>query len=187
MLRAARLRTRALSLFRQRPGARHGRDRRVCEDPARQEIRRDPWGPYRRRARLGDHPRAGGGARERVHGRGGRTRDPRPPHDVGSGGASGARFPRPGCGHVSGTPKDPVAVVLGWRRSRPVEDVWQRGVISVLAAVGALLVGLLAAVADRLLGFAGLVAWGVLGAVIGAAASRWAIAGAAGRGPGGDA
>jgi hypothetical protein len=80
-----------------------------------------------------------------------------------------------------------VAVLFGWRRSRPVENVWQRGVISVLAAVGALLVGLLAAVADRLLGFAGLVAWGILGAVIGAAASRWAIAGAAGRGPGGDA
>jgi hypothetical protein len=47
--------------------------------------------------------------------------------------------------------------------------------------VGALLVGFLAAVADRLLGFAGLVAWGILSAVVGAAASRWAIAGTAGR------
>jgi hypothetical protein len=80
-----------------------------------------------------------------------------------------------------------VAVLFGWRRSRPVENLWQRGVISVLAAVGALLVGVLAAVADRLLGFAGLVAWGILGAVVGAAGSRWAIAGAAGHGPEGDA
>ncbi len=73
-----------------------------------------------------------------------------------------------------------VAVLFGWRRSRPIENLWQRGVIGVLAAVGALLVGLLAAVADRLLGFAGLVGWGILSAVVGAAASRWAIAGAAG-------
>ncbi len=71
-----------------------------------------------------------------------------------------------------------VAGVFGWRRSRPLENVWQGGVIGVLAAVGALLVGFLAAVADRLLGFPGLIAWGVLSAVVGMAASRWAIAGA---------
>jgi len=44
--------------------------------------------------------------------------------------------------------------------------------------VAALLVGFLAAVADRLLGFPGLIVWGVLSAVVGMAASRWAIAGA---------
>ena len=80
-----------------------------------------------------------------------------------------------------------VAVLFGWRRSRPVENLWQRGVISVLAAVGALLVGLLAAVADRLLGFPGLIGWGVLSVLVGVAASRWAVAGAAGRGPEGEA
>ncbi len=80
-----------------------------------------------------------------------------------------------------------VAVLFGWRRSRPVENLWQRGVISVPAAVGALLVGVMGAVADRLLGFAGLVAWGILSAVVGAAGSRWAVAGAAARGPEGEA
>ncbi|HTD70510.1 MAG TPA: hypothetical protein VK647_08630 [Gemmatimonadales bacterium] len=71
-----------------------------------------------------------------------------------------------------------VAGLFGWRRSRPLENLWQSGVIGVLAAVAALLVGFLAAVADRLLGFPGLIAWGVLSATAGTAASRWAIAGA---------
>ena len=73
-----------------------------------------------------------------------------------------------------------VAGMFGWRRSRPLENPWQSGVIGVLAAVGGLLVGFLAAVADRLLGFPGLIAWGLLSAAVGTAASRWAIAGAAG-------
>ncbi len=73
-----------------------------------------------------------------------------------------------------------VAGIFGWRRSRPLETLWQNGVIGVLAAVGALLVGFLAAVADRLLGFPGLIAWGLLSVAVGSAASRWAIAGAAG-------
>jgi len=71
-----------------------------------------------------------------------------------------------------------VAAAFGWRRSRPLENLWQSGVIGVLAGVAALLVGFLAAVADRLLGFPGLIAWGVLSAVVGMTASRWAIAGA---------
>jgi len=71
-----------------------------------------------------------------------------------------------------------VAGLFGWRRSRPLENLWQSGVIGVLAAVGALLVGFLAAVADRRLGFPGLIAWGALSATVGTAASRWAIAGA---------
>jgi len=71
-----------------------------------------------------------------------------------------------------------VAGLFGWRRSRPLENLWQSGVIGVLAAVAALLVGFLAAVADRLLGFPGLIAWGVLSATVGTAASRWATAGA---------
>jgi hypothetical protein len=70
-----------------------------------------------------------------------------------------------------------VAGLFGWRRSRPLENVWQSGVIGVLAAVAALLIGFLAAVADRLLGFPGLIAWGVLSGLVGSVASRWAIAG----------
>ena len=73
-----------------------------------------------------------------------------------------------------------VAGMFGWRRSRPLGNLWQNGVISVLAAVGALLVGFLAAVADRLLGFPGLIAWGLLSVAVGTAASRWAIAAAGG-------
>ena len=73
-----------------------------------------------------------------------------------------------------------VAGIFGWRRSRPLENLWQNGVIGVLAAVGALLVGFLAAVADQLLGFPGLIAWGLLSGAVGTAASRWATAGAAG-------
>jgi hypothetical protein len=79
-----------------------------------------------------------------------------------------------------------VAGLFGWRRSRPLDNLFQTGVIGVLAAVGALLVGFLAAVADRLLGFPGLIGWGVLSVLVGVAASRWAIAGAAGRGPEGE-
>ena len=68
-----------------------------------------------------------------------------------------------------------VAGMFGWRRSRPLENIWQSGVIGVLAAVAALLVVFLAAVADRLLGFPGLIAWAVLSAAVGTAASRWAM------------
>lgn len=72
-----------------------------------------------------------------------------------------------------------VAALFGWRRSRGIENVWQRGVIAVLAAVGALLVGFLAAVADRMLGLAGLVLWGAAAVGAGLAGSRWASRAAA--------
>jgi hypothetical protein len=70
-----------------------------------------------------------------------------------------------------------IAGFFGWRRSQALENVWQRGVIGVLAAVGALLVGFLAAVADRFLKLPGLVVWGALSLAVGMTASRWAIAG----------
>ncbi len=73
-----------------------------------------------------------------------------------------------------------VAAMFGWRRSQPLENVWQSGVIGVLAAVAALLIGFLAVVPDHLLGFPGLIAWAVLSAVVGTTASRWAIAGSDG-------
>lgn len=71
-----------------------------------------------------------------------------------------------------------LAAFFGWRRSGPIENVWQRGVIAVLATVGALIIGFLAAVADRLLGLLGLIIWGALAIAFGVAASRWAMRGA---------
>lgn len=70
-----------------------------------------------------------------------------------------------------------LAAFFGWRRSAAIENMWQRGVIAVLAAVGALLIGFLAALADRLLGLTGLILWGVLALSFGVAASRWAMRG----------
>ncbi|PYO44330.1 MAG: hypothetical protein DMD33_03250 [Gemmatimonadetes bacterium] len=70
-----------------------------------------------------------------------------------------------------------VAGLFGWRRSQALENLWQRGVIGVLAAVGALLVGFLAAVTDRFLMLPGLLVWGALSLAVGVTASRWAIAG----------
>ena len=54
-----------------------GRDRGLREDHSRREVRRDPRRAHRRRARHRADPRAGRGARERVHRRRGRSRDPR--------------------------------------------------------------------------------------------------------------
>lgn len=71
-----------------------------------------------------------------------------------------------------------VGAVFGWRRSQALDNLWQRGVITVLAAVGALLVGFLAAVAHRFLGIGGVVVWTALAAWFGVAGSRWAVRGA---------
>jgi MYXO-CTERM domain-containing protein len=68
-----------------------------------------------------------------------------------------------------------LAAFFSWRRSHPIENVWQRGVIAVLAAVGALLIGFLGALADRVLGLAGLIGWGVAAVAFGIAGSRWAV------------
>jgi len=70
-----------------------------------------------------------------------------------------------------------VAALFGGRRSLPLENLWQSGVIGVLAAVGALLVGFLAAVADWFLGLPGLIVWGAVTVSVGVAGSRWAITG----------
>ncbi|HYK83651.1 MAG TPA: hypothetical protein VEU55_10960 [Gemmatimonadales bacterium] len=74
-----------------------------------------------------------------------------------------------------------VSTLFGWRRSRPLENVWQRGVISVLAVFGALFLALLAAAIWHFLRFAGLLALtaGCFG--LGVAGSHWALAGAGGR------
>ena len=64
-----------------------------------------------------------------------------------------------------------------WYRSGALENIWQRGVIAVLGAVGALLAGFLGAPIYGLVGIPGLVAWVLLDIAAGIAASRWAIQG----------
>lgn len=65
----------------------------------------------------------------------------------------------------------------GWSRSFELGNIWQRGVIAVLGAVGAVLVGFLAAVVERFFGVAGMIVWLVVSIAFGAAGSRWAIRG----------
>ena len=66
---------------------------------------------------------------------------------------------------------------FGWVRSRAIDNIWQRGVIAVLAAIGALLVGFLAALAHGLGGVIGLVVWGAASLALGIVGSQWAIKG----------
>jgi hypothetical protein len=66
---------------------------------------------------------------------------------------------------------------FGWRRSLPVENLWQRGVVAVLAAVGALLIGFLGAVADGMMGLPGLIVWGAAALAFSTAGNRWAVRG----------
>jgi hypothetical protein len=67
-----------------------------------------------------------------------------------------------------------VAAGFGWWRSRPLDNIWQRGVIAVMAAVGAVIVAFIAWPVERLLGLLGLVAWGGASFVLGSAGSAWA-------------
>jgi hypothetical protein len=70
-----------------------------------------------------------------------------------------------------------VGAGFGWYRSRAIENIWQRGVIGVLAAVGAILVGFLAAPVDRFFGLAGMLIWLAASLWFGMAGSRWAVRG----------
>ena len=67
-----------------------------------------------------------------------------------------------------------VAAGFGWWRSRALDNIWQRGVIAVMAAVGALIIAFIAWPVDRLLGLTGLVIWGVASLLLGSASSVWA-------------
>ena len=62
----------------------------------------------------------------------------------------------------------------GWYRSASLDNIWQRGVIGVLAAVGAILIGFLAAPLDRFFGILGIVVWLLLNIAFGILATRWA-------------
>jgi len=70
-----------------------------------------------------------------------------------------------------------VGGACGWYRSASLDNVWQRGVIAVLAGVGAILIGFLAAPVDRFLGTLGLIVWLLLNIAFGILATRWAIRG----------
>jgi CHASE2 domain-containing sensor protein len=70
-----------------------------------------------------------------------------------------------------------VGFVGAWYRSAALENIWQRGVIAVLAAVGAILSGFLAAPLDRFLGLIGLFVWLLLNIACGIVAMRWAVKG----------
>jgi hypothetical protein len=72
-----------------------------------------------------------------------------------------------------------VAAFFGWRRSAALDNLWQRGVIAMLAAVGALLVNFLfAPFADYFLGMPGLALLAAGSVALGVAGSRWATRGA---------
>jgi hypothetical protein len=67
-----------------------------------------------------------------------------------------------------------VGGACGWYRSFSLDNIWQRGVIAVLAAVGAILAGFLAAPLDRFFGVLGMIVWLLLNVAVGILAARWA-------------
>lgn len=80
-----------------------------------------------------------------------------------------------------------VGAAFGWRRSHALNNIWQRGVIAVLGAVGALLVAFLFAIpAEQLFGLVGLMLLAVLAATLGVRGSRWAARGGGEAGAGRD-
>lgn len=70
-----------------------------------------------------------------------------------------------------------VGGAVGWYRSASLDNIWQRGVIALLAAVGAILLGFLAAPLDRFFGVLGISVWLVVNIAIGVVATRWARTG----------
>jgi hypothetical protein len=73
---------------------------------------------------------------------------------------------------------------FGWRRSRPLPNTWQRGVISVLSVFGALFLAILAAPVWHFFRFAGLLVLALACLAAGVAGSHWAVAGATAGGAG---
>jgi len=70
-----------------------------------------------------------------------------------------------------------IGAVCGWYRSYPLDNIWQRGVIAVLAAIGAMLIGFLAAPINQFLGVLGMIVWLLVNIGFGILATRWAISG----------
>ncbi len=79
-----------------------------------------------------------------------------------------------------------VGGAVAWYRCAALDNIWQRGVIAVLGAVGAILIGFLAAPLDRFFGILGMIVWLLLNVAFGILATRWALRGKgeAGRGTG---
>ena len=77
-----------------------------------------------------------------------------------------------------------IGAVYGWYRSYPLDNIWQRGVIAVLAAIGALLMGFLAAPIYKFSGVWGMIVWLLLTVAFGILATRWAIRGKGDEGSG---
>jgi hypothetical protein len=70
-----------------------------------------------------------------------------------------------------------VSALFGWRRSRPLENLWQRGVISVLSVFGALFLAIAAAPVWHFFRFAGLLVLMIACLAMGIAGSHWAVRG----------
>jgi len=70
-----------------------------------------------------------------------------------------------------------VGAAFGWRKSGALTNIAQRGVIGLLSAVGALIIGFIAWPVHRLAGNAGLIGWGLASFALGVAASRWSARG----------
>jgi len=70
-----------------------------------------------------------------------------------------------------------VGAACGWYRSGALDNIWQRGVIAVLSAIGALLIGFLAALLDRFFGPLGMLVWLAVTVAFGFVGTRWAIRG----------
>jgi hypothetical protein len=66
---------------------------------------------------------------------------------------------------------------FGWQRSRMLESIWHRGVISALSVFGALFLAILAAPLWHFFQFVGLAALGAASLALGLAGNRWAMRG----------
>lgn len=74
-----------------------------------------------------------------------------------------------------------VASVVSWRLTRPLDNLWQRGVVSVLSVFGALFVAFILTIpARQVMGLGGLVLLAVVLCAAGFMAARWSRRG---RGP----
>lgn len=72
-----------------------------------------------------------------------------------------------------------VAIFFGWRRSRALDNGWQRAVICTLSVFGTFFLAILAAPVWHFLRFAGMLLLVGGSLALGIAASRWAIRGSA--------
>ncbi len=70
-----------------------------------------------------------------------------------------------------------VGAFFGWRRSLPLENAWQRAVISSLSVFGALFLAILAAPIWHFLRFIGLFILLAACLLLGLSGSRWAVTG----------